>query len=110
LLANIYLNELDKYVEENLMPKYNFGKRRKANPAYCRLTYRIKQARKAGNPKEAKKWEILRRDIPSIDTMDPNFRRLKYIRYADDFLLGFIGSRKEAEEVLEVSKPSCWKN
>lgn len=104
LLANIYLNKLDKYVEENLMPKYNFGKRRKANPAYDRFSYQIMQAREAGNPKEAKKWEILRRSVPSIDPMDPNFRRLKYIRYADDFVLGFIGSRKEAEEILESIK------
>jgi len=31
--------------------------------------------------------------------MDPNYRRLRYIRYADDFLLGFTGPKKEAEEI-----------
>jgi AI2M/AI1M-like, HNH endonuclease/Type II intron maturase len=43
--------------------------------------------------------------LPSRDPTDPGFRRLKYVRYADDFLLGFIGPRSEAEEIklrLEV--------
>jgi hypothetical protein len=39
--------------------------------------------------------------IPSVDTHDPNFRRLRYVRYADDFLLGFIGPKSEAEEIKQ---------
>ena len=31
--------------------------------------------------------------------MDPGYRRLSYIRYADDHLLGFIGPKAEAEEI-----------
>ena len=34
-----------------------------------------------------------------MNTLDPNYRRLKYVRYADDFLLGFIGPKSEAEEI-----------
>lgn len=34
-----------------------------------------------------------------MDPEDPDFRRLKYVRYADDFLLGFIGPKHEAEEI-----------
>jgi hypothetical protein len=37
--------------------------------------------------------------MPSKDVNDPNYRRLKYVRYADDFLLGFVGPRSEAEEI-----------
>ena len=33
--------------------------------------------------------------------MDSEFRRLQYTRYADDFLLGFIGSKAEAEAIME---------
>ena len=40
-----------------------------------------------------------RRQLPSQDTQDPDFRRLKYCRYADDFILGFIGPKSEAEEI-----------
>lgn len=39
--------------------------------------------------------------LPSGDPADPNYRRLKYVRYADDFLLGFIGPRWEAEEIKQ---------
>jgi len=39
------------------------------------------------------------RSLPSYDTQDPNFRRLWYVRYADDFLLGFTGPRCEAEVI-----------
>ena len=31
--------------------------------------------------------------------MDPGYRRLKYIRYADDHILGFTGPKAEAEEI-----------
>jgi hypothetical protein len=37
--------------------------------------------------------------MPSRDPADPNFRRLWYVRYADDTLLGFSGPRAEAEEI-----------
>ena len=36
--------------------------------------------------------------------MDQNYRRLQYTRYADDFLLGFIGTKKEAEAIMEEVK------
>lgn len=39
--------------------------------------------------------------MPSLDTYDPDFRRLKYTRYADDFILGFMGPRSEAIEIKE---------
>ena len=38
------------------------------------------------------------------DSQDPNYRRLQYTRYADDFLLGFIGSKAEAETIMEEVK------
>ena len=37
--------------------------------------------------------------MPSRDPNDPDFRRLWYVRYADDFLLGFSGPREEAEQI-----------
>src|SRR5436305_9756947 len=39
--------------------------------------------------------------LPSKDVNDPDYRRLRYVRYADDFLLGFIGPRSEAEEIKQ---------
>ena len=39
------------------------------------------------------------RTLPSVNPMDPGYRRLRYIRYADDHLLGFIGPKAEAEQI-----------
>lgn len=99
ILANIYLNKLDQFVEREIIPQYTKGKQRGHNPAYDKLDYQLRRNRKAGNVAEIKRIEKIRRKIPSHATNDPNFRRLRYMRYADDFLLGFIGPKKEADEI-----------
>jgi group II intron reverse transcriptase/maturase len=104
LLSNIYLNELDRFIEDDLMPQYNRGKRRATNPAYKRLSSRIDRRRQSGKFEEARELELERRQLPSVDPNDPNFRRLKYVRYADDWLLGFIGPKAEAREIKEKVK------
>jgi hypothetical protein len=50
------------------------------------------------------KWNELRKEFqayPSVDTHDPHYRRLLYVRYADDYLLGFAGPKAEAMEIKE---------
>jgi group II intron reverse transcriptase/maturase len=102
LLANIYLNELDQFVETELMPKWNKGEKRKRNPAYQRCHNQLVRARKHQEFVEVKRLIQERRQLPSMDVGDPDFRRLKYARYADDFILAFIGTRAEAEEIKEA--------
>ena len=99
ILANIYMNELDTYVEDVLIPKYTKGERRAANPDYERYSRSIADARKHGNQEEANRLDQARRQYPSQNTHDPNYRRLTYLRYADDFILGLIGSKEEAEAI-----------
>jgi hypothetical protein len=99
LLANIYLHELDTFIEAVLSPQYTRGKRRAYNPENNRLTRQINNARKRGDSELVRALEQQRRQLPSQDTHDPNYRRLTYCRYADDFLLGFIGPKSEAEEI-----------
>ena len=93
ILANIYLNEFDNWIEEVLIPKYTKGKRQKSNPEYNKLTAEIQKLRKEGDAKTAHQLVVERRKIPSVNTQDENYRRLRYVRYADDFLLGFTGSK-----------------
>lgn len=102
LLANIYLHELDRYVEDQLIPAYTRGKRRIPNPEYRHLTKAWQRAKQAGDEANAKQLDHQRRRLPSGDPQDPTFRRLRYLRYADDFLLGFIGSKAEAEAIKAV--------
>jgi group II intron reverse transcriptase/maturase len=105
LLANIYLHELDTYIEDVLIPQYTRGKKRAPNLEYYRMGYYIKCAREAGDTERVKELELQRRKLPSQDVNDPNFRRLQYIRYADDFILSYIGTRSEAEAVkLAISE------
>lgn len=99
LLANIYLDRLDKYIEENLLTSFNRGKNRKGNPEWNKATWRVRKYRKEGNYEKMRPWDKYRRTIPTGDTHDPNYRRLNYVRYADDFILYFAGPKKEAEEI-----------
>ena len=101
LLSNIVLHELDKFLCEELIPKFNRGKRRKFNPQYWKHRRMYQYNRKKGRHAEAVERKKLMQQLPSDDPKDPNFRRLKYVRYADDFLIGIIGSKEEAEEVKE---------
>jgi group II intron reverse transcriptase/maturase len=101
LLMNIVLNELDTFVEDMLIPKYTKGTKRKENPAYGRLHRRIKWLEKKGEWKRANELRKLYVKMPSLLQNDPNFRRLWYVRYADDTLLGLIGTKKDAETIKE---------
>jgi group II intron reverse transcriptase/maturase len=101
LLANIYLNELDKFVEDTLTPAYRRGDHRKGNPAYMQIRYRKRQASKRGDTQKVKQHSLELRQLMSVAPIDPDFRRLHYIRYADDILLGFLGPKKEAEEIRD---------
>jgi group II intron reverse transcriptase/maturase len=99
ILSNIYLNKLDEYVERELIPQYTKGTRRKANPAYQRLKRQLRAARRQGDRAQARDLLRQMRALPYGDPMDPGYRRLLYCRYADDHLLGFIGSKAEAEQI-----------
>jgi group II intron reverse transcriptase/maturase len=99
LLANLYLDRLDKFVEERLLPHYTRGEQRRRNPAWNQATCKKYRYTKLGRHEEARRWDKARRRIPSCDPSDPHFRRLHYVRYADDFLLCFAGPKREAEEI-----------
>lgn len=86
LLSNLYLNELDLYVENVLRPTWNIGVRRKANPMYTKIT------RSGRAPKD---WKI-----NPLMGRDSQYKRLRYVRYADDFLLGVIGSKEDCTEII----------
>jgi group II intron reverse transcriptase/maturase len=99
ILSNLVLDRLDRYVETELIPAYSRGQRRKTNPPYVALTVAASRARKKGDRETARRLSQEAARLPSRDPGDPNFRRLWYVRYADDFLLGFIGPKVEAEEI-----------
>jgi Reverse transcriptase (RNA-dependent DNA polymerase)/Type II intron maturase/AI2M/AI1M-like, HNH endonuclease len=101
VLSNILLSKLDRFVETELMPHYNKGRKRKANQAYRSLINRAHRLRRQGQKEAAHKIKRLAQKLPAIDPQDPDYRRLKYCRYADDFALAFIGPQAEAEEIKQ---------
>jgi hypothetical protein len=94
-----YLNRLDRFVEQTLLPTFNRGDQRRTNPAYQAVLNAARKAGDRGDHERAKHLRQQAQTMPSRDPNEPDFRRLKYIRYADDTLLGFSGPRAEAEEI-----------
>jgi group II intron reverse transcriptase/maturase len=101
ILANLYLDKLDKFVENVLIPQYTKGTKRKANKAYEKLMHRASYLSRTGRQEEAQKVRKQAQKLPSQVPDDPNYRRLRFCRYADDFLLGFVGPKEEAEEIKQ---------
>src|SRR5438552_3698141 len=101
ILSNILLNKLDTFVETELIPRYTKGVKRRANLEYARLLANSHHHRKQGDTEKAEQLRRKAQAMPSKDVNDPDYRRLKYVRYADDFLLGFNGPRSEAEEIKQ---------
>jgi group II intron reverse transcriptase/maturase len=102
LLANVYLNELDQAITTK-MARFNKGKARKESREYQWISRKVdaakKQARRTGEWTAYKALRKIKLQAPSSDPQDPEYRRLFYTRYADDFLCAVIGTKAEAEEL-----------
>lgn len=83
------MHEFDEWVIDTLIPNFDIGKRRKANPEYTKLVRKGKNSIKG---------KIIK------PTIDEGFKRLKYVRYADDFLIGVIGSKSDCVELRDKIK------
>ena len=114
ILANIYLDKFDKYVNEYI-EKFNKGEKRKRTKEYRKNEVELRNARAAlkNAADETQRKEIIslirklekeRVNIPQSDPMDSNYARLRYIRYADDWLCGVIGSKDDCKRIKEDFK------
>jgi group II intron reverse transcriptase/maturase len=99
ILSNIYLDQLDTFIETVLIPQYTRGEHRKPNPTYVEVRNALKRARCRGDRVAVRQLRKQQRSLPSGDPQDPDYRRLRYARYADDQLLGFTGPKAEAEQI-----------
>jgi len=100
LLANIYLHELDVFIQ-NMKKDYDKGKTTARNPVYRKLEHLRIQANKNKDFKLGatylKEMQLINARMPN----DPNFRRMYYIRYADDWVLAIRGPREDAINILQ---------
>lgn len=114
ILANIYLDKLDKYVREYTC-KFDVGKQRQQNKEYRYLRRKkdhyVKKlesvksaAEREQTVEQIKYYERMVLQTNWTDPMNCNYKRLKYVRYADDFLIGIIGSKEDAKRIKEDIK------
>lgn len=97
ILNNIYLHEFDLFMHE-LCNSFHKGKFRRKNPEFRRISYLISKTNVTTEIKDLRRklWKI-----NSKDALDTNFRRLYYVRYVDDFIVGVIGSHRETVEIQD---------
>lgn len=109
ILANIYLNELDQYMKrykEWFDKGTRHSRRSKEHKRYTERLYKLRKKLKANwnqmsdhEKKEArariKELKQLQIQTPYYDPMDVNYRRIQYVRYADDFIIGVVGSKED---------------
>ena len=111
VLANIYLDQFDKYMAE-LKKRFDRGEKRAVNKEYRKLSdKRVRLRRKLENTQSEEErqtllksiWELdkIHKSIPCKNPMDADFRRLQYVRYADDFIIGIIGAKEDARAVKQ---------
>lgn len=82
ILANIYMHPFDEWVEKYLLPNFNKGSKRKKNPEYFKRYY-------------ASGLKVRDKSIRSILNIDPDWKRMYYFRYADDFIIGVDASKDD---------------
>ncbi|MEO6850470.1 reverse transcriptase domain-containing protein [Mucilaginibacter sp. UYCu711] len=114
ILANIYLDKFDKYIKEYIS-RFDIGKLRRRSTIALQLggkKDRLLKKLKLEKDEAVRKQlieqikEVIRerQKHPSMDNMDTGIRKLKYVRYADDFLIGIIGSKEDSIKVKEDIK------
>ena len=109
ILANIYLHELDVFMEE-LKVSFDKGDTRnrkvhkdhgKVRWAYRKAKANLETARTEENLKAFKEAQKTMLSTPHLDEMDESYKRVQYNRYADDFLIAVNGSKEDAQSIKE---------
>jgi len=90
ILSNIVLHELDKFIIEILSKEFNCGSKRRTNPEW-------KKATRSGLKENSSRK--LSFSMPSVDFMDPNYKKIHYTRYADDWIILVAGSIEDAKKI-----------
>jgi group II intron reverse transcriptase/maturase len=103
LLANIYLHELDKFVMK-LKTEFDTPKMDRRTPEYNELRIKVAKIsrhidKSCGNERLRlmEEYKMARAQLLKTPCTPQTDRKIKYIRYADDFILGVKGSREDCQ-------------
>lgn len=114
ILANIYLDKFDKYVKEYIS-HFDKGERKRVSRGYglneqrrARLAKKLKEEKDESVKKQMieKLKELVqeRSKFPAYNKMDSFYKRMKYMRYADDFIIGIIGTKEDCKAIKDDIK------
>jgi len=95
------MDNLDQYVERELKPQHTTGKSRVINKEYQMVQNQKATCKRNKNWVKFRELKKTLQTMSSKDPLDSDFKRLRFIRYADDWLVGIAGSRKDAEKVKD---------
>ncbi|WP_411679856.1 reverse transcriptase domain-containing protein [Clostridium thailandense] len=112
ILANIYLSELDVYMERYKLAFDTPNNKRSTSKEYNKARWKMEKCKNllslSDDHKVAiKNFKIAQQiyiKMQSYDVMDQGYKRVQYNRYADDFVVGIIGSKKDAEKLKQDIK------
>lgn len=118
ILCNIYMNELDQYMEQYAAEFNTEARKKRMAPGYKTSVNRSYEYRREGKrlwnqlstderKARCKRLRELERKEKSMTTtvpQDANYKRIQYVRYADDFIIGVIGSKADAERIKQDVK------
>ena len=121
LMSNIYFHSLDTWIQEELMYQFSQNKqtRTKINPQYLEATDRwtgpdnawasiLSDVKSLTPHVDAQKRRRLLKSVRVEEAKAKNIpyytktlnNRLTYSRYADDFILGYRGTKEQTREIL----------
>ena len=105
IFANIYLHELDKFVV-SLAKDFDKPKKAKFTPEYREIANKLERIRRKLKTAEGEEKaemlvqrEILRKELLKTPCKSQTDKKLKYVRYADDFLIGVNGSKEDCVQI-----------
>jgi retron-type reverse transcriptase len=83
ILANIYLHQIDQFVSD-LKDDFDRGTKSGRTKVFRTKENLLRKAKKSQNPKVIRKAILEMRSVTATDFHDPKYRRIVYVRYADD--------------------------
>ena len=106
ILANIYLHELDQKVSA-MRKAFNAPAERKLTLEYREKDWKVRKLQKqyGACSNDTEKADLLKQihrakvELRKTPCKDRSDKKLVYVRYADDFIIGINGSKEDAERI-----------
>lgn len=107
ILANIYLNELDRHIMK-IKKEFDVATKARYTPEYTklvglrqRLRNKIKNSNGIEREKLIEEYKTATAQMLKLPAKQCDDKKIKYVRYADDFLIAVNGNRQDCEKIKQ---------